>query len=122
MPTGGILGRLAALNAVLSRWAKYLACACLAGLLAIVMYGVVMRYVFNNAPPYVEQVALLLVISVAMFAASAGVRDVTHIGMDSLVAILPARVATACRIVVQVLTILFAVALLLGGAEMAIST
>jgi TRAP-type C4-dicarboxylate transport system permease small subunit len=122
VPIGSFLGRLTALNAVLSRWAKYAACVCLTGLLAIVTYGVVMRYVFNNAPPYVEQVALLLVISVAMFAASAGVRDVTHIGMDSLVAILPARVAKACRIVVQVLTILFAVALLFGGAEMAIST
>ena len=35
----------------------------------------VLRYVFNDAPPYVEQVALLLVISVAMFGAAAGVRD-----------------------------------------------
>jgi TRAP-type C4-dicarboxylate transport system permease small subunit len=116
-----LLGRLSALNAVLSRWALYVACACLAGLLAIVVYGVVMRYVFNNAPPYVEQVALLLVVSVAMFAASAGVRDTTHIGLDSLVAILPAQVRLACRIVVQVLTILFAVALVFGGAEMALS-
>ena len=116
-----LLGRLSALNAVLSRWAMYVACACLAGLLSIVVYGVVMRYVFNNAPAYVEQVALLLIISVAMFAGAAGVRDATHIGMDSLVAILPARVALVCRIVVQVLTILFALSLVFGGGEMAIS-
>ena len=49
------------------------------------IYGVVLRYVFNDAPPYVEQVALLLVISVAMFGAAAGVRDAGHIGLDSLV-------------------------------------
>jgi TRAP-type C4-dicarboxylate transport system permease small subunit len=115
------LGRLSALNAVLSRWALYVACACLAGLLAIVVYGVVMRYVFNNAPPYVEQVALLLVVSVAMFAASAGVRDTTHIGLDSLVAILPAHVRLGCRIAVQLLTVLFALALVFGGGEMAVS-
>jgi len=34
----------------------------------VVIYGVVMRYAFNNRPPYVEQVALLLVISVRMLA------------------------------------------------------
>ena len=85
------------------------------------VYGVVMRYVFNNAPPYVEQVALLLVVSVAMFAASAGVRDTAHIGLDSLVAMLPGHVRFACRIVVQLLTILFALALVFGGGEMAVS-
>jgi len=121
MTIAPLLARLSALNAVLARWALYVACTCLAGLLAIVVYGVVMRYAFNNAPPYVEQVALLLVISVAMFAAAAGVRDTTHIGMDSLVAILPGPVALACRIVVQVLTILFATALVFGGVEMASS-
>ncbi|HEY2630653.1 MAG TPA: TRAP transporter small permease [Usitatibacter sp.] len=121
MKIAPLLGRLSALNAVLARWALYVACVCLAGLLAIVVYGVIMRYVFNNAPPYVEQVALLLVISVAMFAAAAGVHDATHIGMDSLVAILPGSIALVCRIVVQVLTILFAIALVFGGGEMAIS-
>ena len=64
----------------------YIACVCLVGLLSVVVYGVVLRYVFNDAPPYVEQVALLLVISVAMFGAAAGVRDAGHIGLDSLVA------------------------------------
>ena len=82
------MGWLTAVNARLSRWAMYVACACLAGLLSVVVYGVVLRYVFNAAPPYVEQVALLLIISVAMFGAAAGVRDAGHIGLDSLVAIL----------------------------------
>ena len=82
---------LSAVNARLSRWAMYLACACLAGLLIVVVYGVVLRYVFNDAPPYVEQVALLLVISVAMFGAAAGVRDAGHIGLDSLVVALSKR-------------------------------
>ena len=42
---------LTAVNSRLSRWAMYVACACLFGLLAIVVYGVVLRYVFNDAPP-----------------------------------------------------------------------
>ncbi|MCZ2498617.1 TRAP transporter small permease subunit [Xylophilus sp. Kf1] len=100
----------------------YLACLCLVGLLSVVVYGVVMRYAFNHAPPYVEQVALLLVISVAMFGASAGVRDAGHIGLDSLVAKLPPAGRFWCKVVVCLLVILFAVALFWGGAEMALST
>jgi TRAP-type transport system small permease protein len=113
---------LTLLNSILSRWAMYLACICLVGLLSVVVYGVVLRYVFNDAPPYVEQVALLLVISVAMFGASAGVRDAGHIGMDSLVAVLPPKAQYWCEVVVHVLGVLFAIALFAGGAEMASST
>jgi TRAP-type C4-dicarboxylate transport system permease small subunit len=113
---------LSRLNARLSRWTMYLACLCLAGLLGVVVYGVVLRYVFNDAPPYVEQVALLLVISVAMFGASAGVRDAGHIGLNSLVKALPAGGQFWCRFVVYLLSIAFAVALFAGGAEMATST
>jgi len=110
------------LNARLSRWTMYLACVCLVGLLSAVVYGVVMRYVFNDAPAYVEQLALLLVISVAMFGAAAGVRDAGHIGMDSLVTTLPARVQFWCKVVVYLLSILFALALVAGSAEMGLST
>ncbi len=65
---------------------------------------------------------MLLVISVAMFGASAGVRDAGHIGMDSLVMILPERAQFWCEVAVFVLSILFALALLAGGVEMATST
>jgi TRAP-type C4-dicarboxylate transport system permease small subunit len=105
---------LTAVNARLSRWTMYLACICLAGLLIVVVYGVVLRYVFNNAPPYVEQIALLLVISVTMFGASAGVRDEGHIGMESLVGLLPEAPQFWIGITVGVLTISFGL-LLLGG-------
>lgn len=113
---------LTRLNRVLSRWTMLLACTCLVGLLSVVIYGVVLRYVFNDAPPYVEQVALLLVVSVAMFGASAGVRDAGHIGLDSLVKVLPDTVQFWSKFVVNLLVITFALALLAGGALMAIST
>ena len=113
---------LTAVNSRLSRWAMYIACACLLGLLAVVVYGVVLRYAFNNAPPYVEQLALLLVISVAMFGAAAGVRDAGHIGLDSLVAILSLRIQFWCGLAVYGLGLVFGVALLAGSALMAMST
>ena len=113
---------LTQVNSRLCRWTMFLACLCLAGLLSVVIYGVVMRYVFNDAPAYVEQLALLLVVSVAMFGASAGVRDAGHIGLDSLIKVLPAKVQFWCKFVVQLFIIVFALALLVGGALMAHST
>ena len=121
-PGGGWLARLRAINARLSHWVLRAACVCLAGLGFVVVYGVVMRYAFNNPPPFVEQVALMLVICVAMFGAAAGVHDVGHIGLDSVVKLLPTKVRTACKAVSELLVIAFAVLLLSGGTEMAWST
>ena len=42
--------------------------------------------------------------------------------MDSLVRILPERVRVGCEVAVFILSMLFAIALLTGGAEMAVST
>jgi TRAP-type transport system small permease protein len=82
---------------------------------------VVNRYVFNDSQPYVEQVALILVISVAMFGASAGVRDEGHIGMESLVGLLPEKPRFWVGISVGLLTIVFGLLLVVGCTLMAIS-
>ena len=79
------------------------------------IYGVVLRYAFNASPPYVEQVALLLVISVAMFGAAAGVHEAGHIGLDSVVKLLPAAGRRVVSAAVEVL-------LLWGSAQMIHST
>jgi len=108
---------LTAVNSRLSRWAMYIAVAALLGIVMIVDWGVVKRYVYNDAQPYVEQVALILVITVAMFGASAGVRDEGHIGMESLVGLLPEKVRFWVGVTVGLLTIAFG-GLLLGGCLM----
>lgn len=112
---------LTAVNSRLSRWAMYVAVAALLGIVAIVDFGVVKRYVFNDSQPYVEQVALILVITVAMFGASAGVRDEGHIGMESLVGLLPERPRFWAGVAVGLLTILFGVLLFVGCLQMAVS-
>ena len=113
---------LAALSARLSRAVLLAACACLSGLGLVVIYGVVLRYVFNNAPPYVEQVALLLVISVAMVGAAAGVHDAGHIGLDSVAKMLPPQGQFALSVIVNLLILLFALVLLWGSVQMGLST
>ncbi len=113
---------LTLLSARLSRWVLHAACACLALLGLVVVYGVVLRYAFNAAQPYVEQVALLMVISVAMFGAAAGARESGHIGLDSVVKALPARMQSAVHAIVELLILAFAVLLFWGSAHMAAST
>ena len=113
---------LTLLSARLSRWVLHLACVCLAALGTIVIYGVVLRYVFNASQPYVEQVALLMVISVAMFGAAAGARESGHIGLDSVVQLLPAKVQAGVHALVEVLILAFAALLLWGSVHMATST
>lgn len=112
---------LTAINSRLSRWAMYIACTCLAGLVIDVDYGVIMRYVFHSPPQFVEQIALLMVISVAMFGAAAGVRDEGHIGMETLVSLLPQKIQNVAGFIVGLLTIAFAGVLLYGSLYMAIS-
>jgi TRAP-type transport system small permease protein len=112
---------LTAVNSRLSRWAMYVAVAALLGIVMIVDWGVVKRYIFNDAQPYVEQVALILVIAVAMFGASAGVRDEGHIGMESLVGLLPEKIQFWVGVTVGLLTILFGALLFVGCLMMAMS-
>ena len=109
-------------SALLSRWVLHTARACLAALGIVVIYGVVLRYAFNASPPYVEQVALLLVISVAMFGAAAGVHESGHIGLDSVVKLLPAALRRLVSATVEVLILCFAALLLWGSAQMIHST
>ena len=113
---------LARLNARLSASVLVLARLCLAGLGLTVLFGVVMRYVFNNEPPYVEQLALLLVISVSMFGAACVAHDAGHIGLDSLVNRLPPAVRHTVARLVALSTLVFSVVILYGAWEMAKST
>jgi TRAP-type C4-dicarboxylate transport system permease small subunit len=113
---------LTLLSARLSKWVLHLACACLAALGIIVIYGVVLRYVFNASQPYVEQVALLMVISVAMFGAAAGARESGHIGLDSVVHLQPAKAQAVIKAIVELLILAFAALLLWGSVHMATST
>ena len=110
---------LTAINSRLSRWAMYIACTGLACLVLVVDYSVVMRYLFNNPPAFAEQIALLLVITVAMFGASAGVRDAGHIGMDTLVSFLPKKLHKYINMIVACINFAFGSVLLLGCLLMA---
>ena len=109
------------MNARLSRWAMYLAVTGLFGIVIVVVGSVFMRYIMNDAPAWTEQVALIMVICVAMFGASAGVRDEGHIGMESLVGLLPKNIQFWIGSLVGVITVIFGCILCWGATKMAIS-
>ena len=118
----GIEGRLPGLCRGLSRFTLVLACIALASLGVIVTYGVVMRYAFNAQPAYIEQLALLLAICVAMFGATVGVHTAGHIGLDSAVKLLPPRGQWICDLMAHVLVLAFAVVLIYGSSRMVEAT
>ena len=109
------------LNSRLSRWAMYIAVAGLLGIVGVVVGSVIWRYILNDAPAWSEQVALILVINVAMFGAAAGVRDEGHIGMESLIGLLPHQIQVWVGNLVGVITIVFGSVLAWGCTVMAIS-
>ena len=99
----------------------YVAVTCLLGIVGVVFGSVIWRYALNDAPAWSEQVALILVINVAMFGAAAGVRDEGHIGMESLTGLLPPKYQFWIGSVVGVITIVFGGFLSWGCWTMAMS-
>jgi TRAP-type C4-dicarboxylate transport system permease small subunit len=109
-------------NDLLFRALAVIASLCLAALTVLVFYAVVMRYVFENAPDFVEPIALLLVIVIAMFGAAMKVRDGGHIGLDSLVQRLPPKGRTVVIAIQHLCLIAFAIAIIAGCGSMAAET
>jgi TRAP-type transport system small permease protein len=76
------------------------------GLLAIVLsvqIQVVGRYVFNDTPTWAEALALQLVLYVTALAVAVGVRDAGHIGLESLVSLLPEGWRLKLEVLIHVL-------------------
>src|SRR5262245_58187403 len=77
--------------ALLSKASLMLAVALLLGVIACVQWQVIGRYVFNDTPTWAEALALLLVLYMTSLGVAVGVRDAGHVGLESLVSLLPER-------------------------------
>ena len=93
--------------AALARFCLRLGVAGLVLLLAAVLYQVVGRYIFNNTPTWAESGAVLLVLYVTMLGMAVGVRDAGHIGLESLLVLVPAGVRLQMERVIHLLVLLF---------------
>ena len=109
-------------NDILFRMLTVLASIALAVLTVLVFYGVIMRYVFASAPDFVEPIALLLVVMIAMFGAALKVRERGHIGLDSLVKNLSPKGQLIAEAFQHLCLIALGVAIFFGCLEMAETT
>ena len=110
--TGGAFTRLCA---ALSKAALVLAVCGLIALILCVQYQVVGRYVFNDTPTWAEALAMLLVLFVTAFGVAVGVRDAGHIGLESLISLLPERLRVKLEMLVHALVAVFGVLMLKSG-------
>ena len=75
--------------AAIARLSLMIAVTLLIILILCVQWQVFGRYVLNDTPTWAENLALLLVLFVTAFGVAVGVRDAGHIGLESLVILLP---------------------------------
>mgnify|MGYP000505788308 FL=1 len=90
--------------------AKLCLALAVAGLLAVVLcvqWQVIGRYVLNDTPTWAENLALLLVLFVTALGLAVGVRDAGHIGLESLVVLLPPRWQRRIEGVIHAMVALF---------------
>ena len=92
-----------------------LAVALLVVLILCVQWQVFGRYVLNDTPTWAENLALLLVLFVTAFGLAVGVRDAGHIGLESLVVLMPTQWQRRVEILIHGLVGLFGVLMVQGG-------
>jgi TRAP-type C4-dicarboxylate transport system permease small subunit len=101
--------------ATLSKLSLMLAVVGLIVLIACVQYQVIGRYVFNDTPTWAEALALLLVLYITALGLAVGVRDAGHIGMDSIVSLLPEKFRLKLEILIHLLVSLFGALMAYNG-------
>ena len=114
-------GPLTRFNAVLARYGMYFSVVGLIVIIGVVFYQVFGRYVLNSSPTWAENLAVVLVLYVTLIAAAVGVRDAGHIGMESLLILVPDHIRNRIEILIHVLVMLFAAAMAYNGWVLGLS-
>ncbi len=90
-------------------------------LILCVQWQVFGRYVLNDTPTWAENLALLLVLFVTAFGLAVGVRDAGHIGLESLVVLLPEVWQRRIGFLIHFLVGLFGALMVHGGWKWALA-
>ncbi|MES2912836.1 MAG: TRAP transporter small permease [Pseudomonadota bacterium] len=92
---------------VISKTGLIIAICGLIVLILAVQLQVVGRYIFNDTPTWTEALALQLVLYITALGVAVGVRDAGHIGLDSMVALLPEWMRLKIEILIHLLVAIF---------------
>lgn len=76
------------------------------------------RYVLNDTPTWVEQMALLLVTNITFLAAAVGIHERTHLSVDILSLCLPKRAGRYVSILIDTTIFAFGVTMAIYGIEL----
>lgn len=106
-------------NATIARYCMYGVVAGVFVLVTVVTWQVFGRYVLNDTPTWAEAIALILVLYVTLIGAAVGVRDSGHIGMESLLILLPEKPRHAIEVVIHILVGIFGATMAWYGWDLA---
>lgn len=101
--------------AALSRWSLRAAVLGLLLLVVCVQWQVLGRYLLNDSPTWTEPAALLLVLYITALAVAVGVRDAGHLGLESIVALLPRAAQRVAEAAIHLCVLAFAVLMAHAG-------
>ena len=76
------------------------------------------RYVLNETPTWVEQLALLLICYIAFLGAAAGVHEDTHLGVTLFRDMFPAFIQKVLLISIDLILVGFGVIMLIAGMDL----
>lgn len=93
--------------AALSKICLVLAVLGLLSVILCVQWQVIGRYVLNDTPTWAEALAMLIVLFVTAFGLGVGVRDAGHIGMESLIVLLPEKWRLRLEVLIHALVAVF---------------
>ncbi|WP_116083425.1 TRAP transporter small permease [Tropicimonas sp. IMCC34011] len=92
--------------------------------LLIVIFGWLVwgRYVMNDTPTWVEQLALVLVVWITFLGGAVGVWTKSHLSVDFMREMMPAAIAVPLRWLALVGVLAFSVSLAVYGFELTLNT
>jgi TRAP-type transport system small permease protein len=102
-------------NIQLAKYGMYFSMTGLFVIIAIVAYQVFGRYVLNDSPTWAENLALVLVLYVTLIGAAVGVRDAGHIGMESIIVLLPEYIRHKIEMMIHLCVAVFGAAMIYNG-------